>query len=60
MITINNDTSSTVDTNVLKMAQVAKANSKLVKATTKISEPCDSRTISQILRESSGGFSFRR
>jgi hypothetical protein len=60
MITINNDTSSTVDTNVLKMAQVAKTNSKIVKAATTISEPCDKRTISQILRDSSGGFSFRR
>ncbi|MEP7455353.1 hypothetical protein [Phyllobacterium sp. SB3] len=60
MITINNDTSSTVDTNVLKMAQVAKTNSKLVKAAKKLSEPCDKRSISQILRDSSGGFSFRR
>lgn len=42
------------------MAQVAKAKAAIIKATAKLSEPCDNRTISQILRESSGGFSFRR
>lgn len=42
------------------MAQVAKAKAAIIKATAKLSEPCDSRTISQILRESNGGFSFRR
>jgi hypothetical protein len=59
MITITKDTSSTNETNVLKMAQVATAKT-IVKATKKLSEPCDKRTISQILRESNGGFSFRR
>lgn len=41
------------------MAQVATVKT-IVKATKKLSEPCDKRTISQILRESNGGFSFRR
>jgi hypothetical protein len=59
MITINNDTSSSNETNVLKIAQVVKAKAAL-KAAKKVNEPCDKRTISQILRESSGGFSFRR
>jgi hypothetical protein len=60
MITINKDTSSTSGTNALKIAQVAKVKPALVKAAAKLSEPCDHRTISQILRDSSGGFSFRR
>jgi hypothetical protein len=60
MITINKDTSSSTETNVLKIAQMAKAKAAIFKATAKLSEPCDKRTISQILRESNGGFSFRR
>ncbi|MRG55572.1 hypothetical protein SAMN05428967_2759 [Phyllobacterium sp. YR620] len=60
MITITKDTSSLPDTNVLKIANIAKAKPTLIKATKKLSQPGESRTISQILRESSGGFSFRR
>ncbi|MBA8902879.1 MULTISPECIES: hypothetical protein [unclassified Phyllobacterium] len=45
----------------MKLPKVAvKSSAKLVKAAPKMAEPCDKRTISQILRESSGGFSFRR
>lgn len=60
MLTINKDTSSSIDTNVLKITQVTKVKPTFVKAAAKLSEPCDKRTISQILRDSSGGFSFRR
>ncbi len=60
MITISKDNSSSTETNVMKIANVAKAKSALIKAKTKLAEPCDKRTISQILRESNGGFSFRR
>ncbi|MBB3234584.1 hypothetical protein FHS20_001424 [Phyllobacterium endophyticum] len=59
MITITKDTSSSNETNVLKMAQLTKAGA-LAQVAKKLSEPCDKRTISQILRESNGGFSFRR
>ncbi|WP_280954602.1 hypothetical protein [Phyllobacterium sophorae] len=44
----------------MKIAQVAKAKAALIKGAAKLTEPCDKRTISQILRDSNGGFSFRR
>ncbi|SDP76150.1 hypothetical protein SAMN05443582_109130 [Phyllobacterium sp. OV277] len=61
MLSINNETSSPSEARVMKLPKVAvKSSAKLVKAAPKMAEPCDKRTISQILRESSGGFSFRR
>ncbi|MBA8880249.1 hypothetical protein [Phyllobacterium myrsinacearum] len=45
----------------MKLPKVAvKSGATIAKAAAKLAEPCDKRTISQILRESSGGFSFRR
>ena len=60
MITITNDTSTLPETNVLKLTKIIKTNTTQTKTTDKSSRPCESRTISQILRDSSGGFSFRR
>lgn len=61
MLTINKETSSPSEARVIKLPKVGvKPSATMVKAAAKMAEPCDKRTISQILRESSGGFSFRR
>lgn len=61
MLTINKETASPSEARVMKLPKVAvKSGATIAKAAAKLAEPCDKRTISQILRESSGGFSFRR
>ncbi|WP_256440603.1 hypothetical protein [Phyllobacterium sp. 628] len=44
----------------MKLPKVAVKSAAVIAKAVKMAEPRDKRTISQILRESNGGFSFRR
>jgi hypothetical protein len=60
MVAVKNDVSPVKGANVLALVSAAKVVPSIVKAASSTNQPCDTRTISQILRDSNGGFSFRR
>lgn len=59
MLTTNKETSPS-EVRVMKLPKVAVKSAAVIAKAVKMAEPRDKRTISQILRESNGGFSFRR